>query len=94
MAELRELTGVENPLCTFADGQGWLVRKLQYRGRNGAPDVMFIRMGRVVFIEFKRPGKGDSGRRPDQIQEANHLLNHGAEYYVVDSFEHGCDILC
>lgn len=93
MSVVRELTGVENPVIEFADAQGWLCRKLQYRGRNGAPDCMFVRNARVIFIEFKRPGKGDTGRQVDQIREARHLLNHGAEYYVVDSFEHGCDIL-
>lgn len=90
---LREASGIEDPVCTFADRQGWLVRKLQWRGRDGAPDDIFIRQGRVVFIEFKRPGRGSEGRSTSQIQESKHLVNHGAEYYVVDSFEHGCDIL-
>lgn len=88
--DLAEGTGVEDPVCEFARGRGWLVRKIAYIGRRGGPDRMFIRSGRIVLVEFKKPGRTPGAQ---QRREIRRLRNHGAEVYVIDNAEDGYDIL-
>lgn len=75
-------SAVENPVVVRAERDGWFVRKLGWIGRRGAPDRLFIRCGRVVFIEFK-----DRGKEPTLLQKQEHkrMLQSGAEVYVCDS---------
>lgn len=83
---------IEAPVCHVAELDGWHVRKLQYPGRKGAPDRLFLKGGRVVFIEFKRPGKIPKGETL-QTRERQRILDHGGEAYFVDSIELACEIL-
>lgn len=78
---------IEGTVCNWAEEDGWHVRKLGYPGRRGAPDRMFIKDGRVVFVEFKRPGK-----KADALQrrELSKLLAHGADVLTCDSIEEAC----
>lgn len=81
---------VETTVCLLAKDSGWLVRKLKWIGRRNAMDRLFAKDGRVVFIEFKRPGKepiAGQGKEIARFQEA------GIECYAVDNIEQGCDIL-
>ena len=81
---------IEARVVQMAERDGWYVRKLKWIGRRSAPDRMFVRDGRVVFIEFKRPG----GRRSaGQIAEVSTLRKHGAEAYFVDSVDTAMRIL-
>lgn len=69
---------------------GWLCYKFTSPSRRSVPDRLFIRDGRVVFIEFKRPGgKLTSG----QGREIERLRKVGAEVYVCYSVEGACDAL-
>lgn len=81
---------IERIVCERAEAAGWLVRKFKYIGRRAAADRLFIRRGRVVFIEFKQAGKD---ARPGQAREIDRLEDHGAKVYVIDSIEDGCAIL-
>jgi hypothetical protein len=85
---------IESPLeewaCSQAADDGWLVRKLKWIGRRNAPDRLFIKQGRVVFIEFKRPG---ATARQTQSRELDRLLAAGAEAHVVDNPLRALDIL-
>lgn len=81
---------VEKTVCNRAEMAGWLVRKIEYPGRRGALDRMFIKDGRVVFIEFKRPG---GVLDPLQEREKERLIRHGAEAYVIDDVEVGLNVL-
>jgi len=62
--------------------QGWVVEKIIQTGRGGFPDRFYARGGRVVLLEFKRPG-GRVGKqqklRHDELREA------GVEVHVVYS---------
>ncbi len=64
--------------------RGWLCYKLVSPGKRGFPDRMFVRAGRIVFVEFKT-SKGrlsvHQARRVDELVEA------GAEVHVIDSFD-------
>lgn len=81
---------VEEKVCAFAKKRGWLVRKMAYLGRRGCPDRWFFRAGRMVIIEFKRPGC-----EPDEIQCREHarLREQGFIVHVIDSIAEGCALL-
>jgi hypothetical protein len=55
-AEVNEAT-IERAVCAYAKSRGCLVMKLAGPNQKGQPDRMFIRSGKVLFIEFKAPGK-------------------------------------
>lgn len=61
---------------------GWEVIHLIQTSKNGIPDTLILRAGRMVFLEFKRPGK-----RPEPLQEYRHkkLREHGFEVIVAKS---------
>ena len=73
---------VEMPVVRRAERSGWFVRKLEWPGRAGAPDRLFIKDARVVFIEFKRPG---GQPRLSQIVEHDRMRAAGAEIHVCDN---------
>lgn len=83
-------SSLEDWACDRAQDDGWFVRKLKWIGRRNAPDRLFVKAGRVVFIEFKRPG-GEA--RATQVREADRLTKAGAEVYVVDKPLRALDIL-
>ena len=82
--------GVEMPVVKRAEKAGWFVRKLAWPGRIGAPDRVFIKDGRVVWIEFK-----DAGKRPRKSQELEHdrMKAAGAELYWCDNVLEALQIL-
>lgn len=58
---------------------GWMVIHLIQTNQNGIPDTLCLRSGRIVWMEFKRPGK-----IPDPLQEYRHkkLREQGFEVIV------------
>lgn len=85
--DLAEISGVKRSVCEFAQGRGWIVRQLAWIGRRGGPDTFFARDGRVILVEFKRPGK-EPGLQ--QAREIRRLRKHGVEVYSVNDVELGC----
>lgn len=74
----------EELACAKAEADGWLVRKLQWVGRRGGPDRFFLKNGRIVLIEFKRPGKSvEEGS--GQSREIQRLIDAGAEVHSVNT---------
>lgn len=79
---------IEGRCCALAEKAGWYQRKITSPGHNGMPDRLFIKRHRanakprVVFIEFKKPGK-----KPRALQEVEHreLLATGVEVHVCDN---------
>ena len=81
---------IERKACEWARANGWLAFKFTSPSRRSVPDRLFIRAGRVVFIEFKRlGGKLTSG----QAREIQRLRAAGAEVYVAYSVEEAKGIL-
>ena len=72
---------VERPAKAYAKERGWWVAKFVSPGLNGVPDDILIRNGRVLFIEFKRPG---GELRPQQVKRIRDMRAHGAEVHVID----------
>lgn len=82
---------VENTVANKAEKAGWFQRKVHWGvNRKGAPDRVFIKDGRVVWIEFK-----DRNEEPNPQQEREHkrMRDAGAELYVVDTVREGLRIL-
>jgi len=81
---------IESAAVAFAEKNGWLARKLQWTGRRAAPDRFFARDGRIVLIEFKRPGG-----EPRKLQwlEINRLKEHGVEVHVIDNVDKAKEVL-
>ena len=77
---------IELTVCKWAEDRGWFVRKIAYVGRRNAADRLFIKGGRVVFVEFKAPGKDP---RPGQEREIKRLRDAGAEVHVIDDMDDG-----
>lgn len=81
---------IEDAVVAWAEARGWLVRKLQFLGRVGAPDRLFVGFGQVLFIEFKQP----NGRRSaPQIREHARFEERGVKIHTVDDVETGVAIL-
>ncbi len=77
---------IERAVCRAAREAGWLVFKWSSPNQRGVPDRIFIREGRVLFVEFKAPGK-----KPTKLQEHIHakLNAQGCEVAVVDNIDAG-----
>ncbi len=81
---------MENFVVSRAKAEGWLVRKVRWIGRRNAPDRLYIKDGRVVFIEHKASGKD---ARSGQQREIQRLREAGVEAHVADSISKACKIL-
>ena len=66
---------LEKRCCDVAKANGWYTRKFSSPSNRGVPDRIFIKEGKVWFIEFKAPGN-----TPTELQkhEINLLKDHGA----------------
>lgn len=78
---------IEGSVFAYAEMNGWLVRKLSWIGRRGAPDRLFMKEGRAIFVEFKA-----TGEKPDpiQVREIARMRKAGMTVYVIDDIEVGC----
>lgn len=83
---------MEKLLVERAEKNGWLSKKLSFIGERGAPDRLFVKDGRVLFIELKRPGElcGTSANQKRVIRE---LHEHGAEVHVIDNLKDGYGLI-
>ena len=81
---------VEYSVVGIATNQGWFCKKIVWPGHKGAPDHVFIKDGRTVWIEFK-----DRGEPLGVLQKLKHdeMKAAGAEVYAVDTVRRGAEIL-
>lgn len=79
-------SAIEKQVCDLARADGWLVFKWSSPNHRGVPDRIFIRAGRVLFVEFKAPGRALT---PLQAHVRAKLEAEGAEYLVIDDPEDG-----
>ncbi len=85
-------TNVETTVCNRAKMAGYEHRKVQWQGRRGAMDHAFFGHGRLVLMEFKRPGKSIDPQS-QQGREFNRLKALYPEIYEVSSIAEGLRIL-
>lgn len=78
---------IEQRVCDYAKGKGWLVYKFTSPNRAAVPDRLFIAPGgRVIFIEFKREGQKPTA---PQAREHERLRAQGVQVYVIDNVVDG-----
>ena len=56
---MRTESSIQRAVVTYAKAHGCLAKKLStqgFMGNVGWPDYMFLNQGKILFIEFKRPG--------------------------------------
>lgn len=83
-AEPRE-SKIEADFVRMAKAYGWVTRKMNGRGNRSWPDrLVLLGEGRLLFVEFKRPGE-----KPTVGQEENHKMLRalGIEVLVATSAE-------
>ena len=75
---------VERVGCLYAQVRGWFEAKMTSPSKRGFPDRIYIRAGRHVFVEWKRPGE-----KPTRQQLLRHreLRAFGAEVHVIDNLQ-------
>lgn len=73
---------VEREFVKMFERAGWLVRKMKWIGRHGAPDRFVAKRGRVVLVELKKRG---GELQPSQAREFPRLRNAGVEVPVIDT---------
>ena len=73
---------VQSKLIDGLTRRGWWARKVTSPSRNGIPDVVAARDGRVIWIEVKRDGD-TAGPTRDETREMRIMREHGLECRVV-----------
>lgn len=81
---------VEHPAMLYAESRGWWQDKIMRTSRGSFPDRFLARQGRVILIEFKRPGEP---ARPKQGKRHRELRAHGVEVFLCDNLEDAKRIL-
>lgn len=81
---------IESDICDFAKIRGWLEVKFVSPQLRGVMDRFFIRRGRVVFMEVKKPGEEPTMQQMHRIRE---FRAHGGEVHWVDNLEDARRIL-
>ena len=78
---------IQNAVTKWAKANGWLAIRFTPFGER---DVLYVRDGLHVWIEFKAPGK-----EAEDLQQFRHriLREHGAEVHVIDDTVDGIDLL-
>lgn len=70
---------------------GWLCEKVKGY-RNGWPDRLYIRQGRVVFAEWKRPDD-TAGPNPQQSLRHAEIRAAGGEVFVFRTWQEAVRVL-
>ncbi len=81
---------LEKKLTRWAKDNGILTYKFVSPGKRGVPDRIFIRNGKVVFLELKAPGEYPT---PLQMREIGVLQNAGVPAVWCDDFKAGKEYL-
>ena len=81
---------IEKRVCEYAKSRGWQPYKFTSPSHAGVCDRIMVGVGKVLWVEFKAPGK-----KPTPLQKRHHellaSLNH--RVYVVDSVDLGKEII-
>lgn len=72
---------VVHRIKALVKSHGGEVRKVEWSGRRGAPDLLVLMPGHHFFIEVKAPGEKP---RPEQLREHERLRVAGFDVFVSD----------
>ena len=81
---------IEKKVSDYATAQGWLVYKFCSPGLRAVPDKIYMKAGKVFFIEFKAPGK-----TPTKLQLKTHerIEAQGISVFIIDDIEKGKNLV-
>lgn len=79
-------SGLERKCCNLVKKLGGLAYKWVSPGATGVPDRIFILTGRVIFVEFKRPGSKD-GRSARQKKVFYELSKRNQPVWLISDFD-------
>lgn len=81
---------LERRCCDVAKANGWWTRKFSSPSNRGVPDRIFLKDGKVIFLEFKAPGG-----QPTKLQqhELEQIRDHGGQAGWTDNIEFFKEIL-
>jgi len=77
---------IEKKVSDYAKSLNFITFKFSSPSNRGVPDRIFIKEGKIFFIEFKRP-KGHL--RKLQKYTIQKLINEKVDVYVIDDVEQG-----
>jgi hypothetical protein len=80
----------ESDVIKFAKVHGWWIAKFVSPGLRGVPDRIFIREGRVLFIELKRNSEEPTVQ---QLKRHREMRRHGAEVHWVNNLADAFELL-
>lgn len=92
-AKVRSESSIQLAVCEHARKLGWRVTKRSHAnafGANGEPDYEFMTCGKIFYIEFKKPGAGQTEK---QEAMASEIIQLGYSVYVIDDAEAGRKII-
>lgn len=69
---------IERAVCAYAKNKGCIVMKLSGQNQRGQPDRIFLYQGRVLFVEFKAPGKRPTALQARWLDRLAHHTFHAA----------------
>ena len=79
-------SSIELQVNRYAKKLGWLVYKFVSPNQRGVPDRIYIKDGKMFFIEFKAPG---NKLTPLQQVHRRQLMKEMFMVFVVDTVEKG-----
>lgn len=79
-------SSIELRVNRYAKKLGWLVYKFVSPNQRGVPDRMYIKDGKMFFIEFKAPGKLLT---PLQLVHRKQITAEGFMVFTVSSVDQG-----
>ena len=85
-----EESKLEGSICSLFRDNGYVVFKINGNNQRGAPDRVFLKNGRLVFMEFKARG-GRLSKHQKHYWDL--LIKQGFRYEIVKTYEHGVSIL-
>lgn len=85
-------SGLQAHIVRLCKARGALCYKFESPARRGVPDLLLIYEGRVIFIEVKSPAKTGT-LSPLQRHEIKQLRDHGAQVYVIDSYDAATELV-
>ena len=81
MTTMLSESSLQNKIRSKLIKEGWNVIKIIQLSKNGYPDLMALKNGKVIFIEVKRP---KAKPRPLQLHRLKELTDNGFTAYWTD----------
>lgn len=75
---------IERPATFYAERRGWFEFKIMQASKRSIPDRFYARGGRLLFVEYKRPGEKPTRQ---QLRRHAEMREHGIEVHVIDNMD-------